>query len=174
MKRIYFFLVFVVVTTQLFAQEHNLSRAKNALFLDVEYIYITGNYAINYERQVYANHGFKSGINLGFGGWYSFVNKGNVSLNHQANSYSIPVTINTVTGSGSNHFELDLGVRYLLNKKWTGSFDNGIESPIPQLDNSVFLPVCTFGYRYQKSKGGVVFRAFVGSGGIGLGLGHAF
>jgi len=149
-------------------------EAKNSLILDEASMLYTGNCAVNYERQIYATHNYRSMINIGFGGWYSFNNNGNVNLNYVASSYSVPITLNTIKGFGKHHFECDLGVRLLIDKRWNKFQDNGVVEAPPQFDNSIVKPVFNVGYRFQKPNGKFVFRTFIGLGGIGLGIGRVF
>ena len=75
-------------------------------------------YEFNHERQVYSTQSYWSMINIGFGAWYSFNNYGNVNLDHVASSYSVTVTLNTLSGTRKWRFECDFGVRFLIAKRW--------------------------------------------------------
>jgi len=151
-------------------------EAKNSLMFEFADVIVTGNYAISYERQVYSNKSFRSMINLGFGGWYSFnhYNDGHVDMRHVASSYSVPFTLNTIKGFGKHHFECDLGVRFIMGRSWSIFQDNGVVEDPPKLDNSNVKPIFNVGYRFQKPNGKFILRTFIGLGGFGLGIGRAF
>jgi hypothetical protein len=84
-------------------------------------------------------------------------------LPEQYSGFSIPVSFNFIEGSGNNHFEADLGARYTFYSKESDK------------DRSPYFPVINFGYRYQRPDGkGLIFRAFIGYSGIGIGVGKAF
>lgn len=76
-----------------------------------------------------------------------------------------------LTGKGNHHFEANGGA-------FLGSFKNNINDSgiFGSCDNAGFevLPLIDIGYRFQKPEGGVIFRAKMGSLGVGLGLGIAF
>ena len=63
------------------------------------------------------------------------------------------------TGKNSNHFEMRLGVAVidLLNEHYTGLF-----------------PIFYFGYRRQKPDSPTFFRTYLGSVGIGFGVGRVW
>jgi hypothetical protein len=60
-------------------------------------------------------------------------------------------------------FEFDLGVRYsIVDERYSNSINS-------------FFPVGNIGYRYQNPIGkGLVFRAFIGTVGLGVSVGKAF
>lgn len=170
----YLILIFLLLPGAIYSQENKSVTSKNAIIIDCADIIFTGNYAINYERQLFSKVKLKSFLSIGFGGWYSTNNNGSIGLQNVASSYSLPVTFNTITGSGSSHFECDFGLRFLVNKHWSKFQDNGVAGPDPVLNHSDVKPVMNFGYRYHKVNRKFIFRAFVGLGGIGMGFGKTF
>ena len=174
MMRIYIILIFLILPGTIFSQESNSVEAKNLMSLDAASILYTGNCAVNYEHQIYSTKSYRSMINVGFGPWYSFNNYGSVNLDHVASSYSVPVTLNTFLGTRKWRFECDFGVRFLIPRRWDTFQDNGVVQSDPRFDNSIARPVFNVGYRFQKPNGKFVFRAFIGLGGIGMGIGRAF
>ena len=101
---------------------------------------------------------YKMNLNAGAGGWYL------TDVSETAYGYSVPVSVSNLLGNGNNLFEFDIGVRYtFFNDRST------------KTDLSPVYPVINFGYRHQKQSGkGLIFRAFIGSSGIGIGIGKAF
>lgn len=174
MIRTIIILILIVFPDTIFSQENRPLEAKNSLSLDAASMLYTGNYAINYERQIYSTQSYRSMINIGFGVWYSLNNYGSINLEHIVASYSVPITLNTILGSGKWRFECDFGVRLLIGKGWGTFQDNGVAQSYPIFDDSIGRPVFNVGYRYQKPNGKFIFRTFVGLGGIGLGIGRAF
>ena len=167
-------LIFIVFPSTIFSQETKPIEAKNSIYFDVASMLYTGNYALNYERKIYSNQNYQSMISTGFGVWYSFNNFGSINLENLASSFSVPVTLNTILGTGKWRFECDFGVRLLIGKGWSTFQDSGVVKPNPIFDDSVGRPIFNVGYRYQKPNGRFIFRTFVGLGGFGLGIGSAF
>ena len=160
---------FLTLTEGLFSQDTNIKEAKNILSLNGADIIITGNYSLNYERSIYTGQGIKCLINVGYGSWYSLNN--NLILS----SSSIPISINCLTGHGNSHFEFDIGMQLLPNKTWKLFTDDGVDhGEDPYYIKSKVIPLFNLGYRYQRIHSGIIFKSFIGSGGIGIGLGYAF
>lgn len=70
-------------------------------------------------------------------------------------------SITMLTGKKNHHFELNMGV--FIGK-------DRFYEPFPIF----YLPIIDFGYRYQKPKGGFLFKTKIGVLGPGIGLGYAF
>ena len=138
--------------------ESDLSPQKNAFHVSGATIKFLGMYSINYERTIIDSRIFKMNMSAGAGGWYF------TDISEIAHGYSIPVSLNNLVGNGNNFFEFDLGLRYtFFNENSTKE------------DISPVYPVVNLGYRYQKQNGkGLIFRAFIGASGIGIGIGKAF
>ena len=66
-----------------------------------------------------------------------------------------------LAGRKNDHFELSGGVFY--------GYDNYYEPP-----EMVIYPLFDLGYRFQKPAKSFLFRAKIGTLGIGIGLGYAF
>ncbi|MCX6238141.1 MAG: hypothetical protein NTY07_11405 [Bacteroidia bacterium] len=93
----------------------------------------------------------------GVGGWYFIT----ISKNYYG--YSMPLYFSFLIGSRNNYFETDLGVRYTAFSKRSLK------------DISPLFSILNLGYRYQRQDGkGLMFRSFIGSEGIGIGIGKAF
>jgi hypothetical protein len=168
-------ILFLSLTEGLFSQDAIINEAKNTISLNCADIIVTGNYSLNYERCIYKGQKIRCLINIGYGGWYSF-------YNYQTNwnsiilySNSIPIAINCLTGIGNNHFEFDIGAQLLPDKTWGLFFADGDQvGPKPDYNKSKVNPIFNLGYRYQRIQRGIIFRSFIGFGGIGIGFGYAF
>ncbi|MBN2395964.1 MAG: hypothetical protein JXC36_05835 [Candidatus Atribacteria bacterium] len=67
--------------------------------------------------------------------------------------------ITMLTGNGNRHFEMNGGAFFGI-----GSYSKDL----------FVLPILDIGYRYQKPEGKFIFKAKIGTIGIGVGLGYAF
>lgn len=93
-----------------------------------------------------------------------------------AGVFVVPVMATYLLGDGNSHFEIGAGAGYANASVEDATLDDGGES------GSTIYGTATFGYRYQKPTGGVIFRAgftpLFGEGGIlpwvGLSVGYAF
>ena len=130
---------------------------RNSIYLDgATFLYI-GMASLNYERSVITSKHYKLFACAGFGGWYLY------PIPKTYSGFSIPISVSNLIGSGNNHFEVDLGLRYTFLSKRSDK------------DRSPFFPVINFGYRYQRPTGkGLIFRSFIGYSGVGIGVGKAF
>ena len=133
------------------------NQKKNTIHVNGATLKFIGMYSVNYERVLLNTQLLNININAGVGGWY--VNK----ISETASGYSLPASFNNLVGKGNHFLEVDVGVRYtFLNEQ----SDTNI---------SPFYPIINIGYRYQKQNGrGLIFRAFIGYSGIGVGIGKAF
>lgn len=168
--RIFLIVISLLFLTKVsFSQESNKKNAKNSISLNEANILITGNYSVNYERNVYEGKRFKYLINVGYGGWYTLSNSLIIA------SSSIPISMNCLTGIGNNHFEINVGMQILPNKTWKRINDNGVDQDgDPYYNKAKASPIFNLGYRYQRIQGGLIFRSFIGVGGVGIALGYAF
>ena len=132
----------------------------NSFQLDASTWALVGMYAFHYERIVHRSDNFLVAVDAGIGEWYFIPG---LSLYE---GYSMPFTLNLLWGSGRNFFEADLGARYTIFRTQTDNSVNHINPLIPEVN---------IGYRYQRPDGkGLIFRAFAGISGIGIGIGKAF
>ena len=131
---------------------------QHGLHLSGATIKFVGMYSVSYEHTLLGTEFYKMNLNAGAGGWYL------TDVSETAYGYSVPVSVSNLLGNGNNLFEFDIGVRYtFFNDRST------------KTDLSPVYPVINFGYRHQKQCGkGLIFRAFIGSSGIGIGIGKAF
>jgi len=158
-KSLIVFFFWGLVTIGTYGQDStNYKDLKNSIHLDCATALYVGMASINYERAIVYTNNYKLKLNCGFGGWY-FITPGP----YQYYGWSIPISINNLIGARNNYFEVDLGARYTI---LTGRSDK---------DRFHYLPIFNLGYRYQRLDGrGLLFRAFVGFSGIGIGTGKIF
>jgi hypothetical protein len=137
----------------------SFKNLKNSIHLDGATALYVGMASINYERTIVYTNKYKLNLNCGFGRWYS-ITPGPFTTYY---GWSIPIGINNLIGARNNYFEVDLGARYNV---LTSKSDD---------DRFHYLPIFNLGYRYQRLDGrGLMFRAFVGFSGIGIGTGKMF
>jgi hypothetical protein len=130
---------------------------ENSINLNAATLFYIGMYSMDYERSIFSSYQYKLALDAGFGGWYS------TTILKWSSGYSIPISINSLIGSGNNYFEIDVGARYTFLRE-------GSDKSV-----SPYFPVFNIGYRYQRSDGkGLIFRSFLGLSGLGLGIGKAF
>ena len=150
--------IILIVSFNVSAQnEPVVKKSKNTIQLDCATLIYVGMWSVNYERTILQSTHYNIIINAGFGGWYL------TTISKWYSGYSFPLSFNNIIGSGNNHFEVDLGLRYT---NLSDRVDN---------DRYSYFPVLNIGYRYQRPDGkGLLFRSFIGLTGIGIGLGKAF
>ncbi len=137
-----------------------MSQAKNTIYADVASIYVVGMSSINYERLIYSWHALKLYGNASFGGCYKMETGVFTDI---IDGKSTTLNLVLLVGGRNHHFETNLGARYVF-------FDDEWEKRY----NSLY-PEINIGYRFQWGNGrGLLFKFFVGSTGIGIGLGKAF
>ena len=137
--------------------QDTIKHTKNSIFLDGSSLVYIGMYSVNYERAIFLNDHFKMLGSVGVGGWYF------TTISKSYYGYSMPLCFNLLIGSANNYFETDLGMRFTSFSKRSNK------------DISPLFPIVNLGYRYQKLNGkGLIFRSFIGLGGIGIGVGKAF
>ena len=141
-------------------------RASNSFFVE-----LGGNglvYSLNGE------HFFTPKLGVRVGAGLLAVHVEDSSGDSDANVLLVPVMGTYLLGEGNSHFEVGAGVG--LATAGIDDVDLGNEHA------SALYGTATFGYRYQKPTGGVVFRAgftpIVAAGNIipwvGVGVGYAF
>ena len=173
--RTYFILLFLLLTKIGFSQDSIPRVAKNCITIIGADILVTGNASINYERCFYSTKNFKYFLRAGYGAWYLIAGDPNNSRgNFIYSSSTIPISFDGLMGLGNHYFELDLGMAFLPDRQWDFFLNDGDADRNPHPDKSNIIPIVNFGYRYQKPQGGIIFRFFVSTGGVGLGLGYAF
>lgn len=74
----------------------------------------------------------------------------------------VPINVTALWGEGPGHFELTGGLALGV---WR---EHGINK------NPGVFPLVDAGYRYESPKSGFIFRAKIGTGGLGIGLGVGF
>lgn len=158
--RFYFIIAFLFLMSSLTSKgqdETDLDPPQHGLHVSGATLKFVGMYSVNYERSLLNAQFYKMNMSAGAGGWYLS------KISEMAHGYSIPVSFNNLVGNGNNFFEFDVGVRYTFFNK------NSID------DLSPVYPILNLGYRHQKQNGkGLIFRAFIGASGIGIGIGKAF
>ena len=156
-------ILFILVICSITGFGQDTLRAKyaeNSIQVDASTYALVGMYAFHYERTVLRSNNFIMAIDAGFGEWYFIPG---LTLYE---GYSMPLTVNILLGSGRNFFEADLGARYTIFRAQTDNSVNHINPVIPEVN---------IGYRYQRPDGkGLIFRAFAGISGIGIGIGKSF
>ncbi|HLF34947.1 MAG TPA: hypothetical protein VI583_11960 [Cyclobacteriaceae bacterium] len=112
-------------------------------------------YHINYERRIFSfpdNAVNSINLMIGYGNFLSLNGSGDMVL----------ISSNFIMARSKHHFEIDAGIDYRFN----------MQAFIP--GESVW-PLFNLGYRYQKDKGGLLFRTGIGwPDGLFLGLGFTF
>jgi hypothetical protein len=135
----------------------SINIKKNSIYLDGATLIYIGMSSLNYERSIFLSNHYKLFVGAGFGGWYLY------PIPKEYVGFSIPVSLNSLIGSGNNYFEADFGVRHTFLSKRSDK------------DRFQYFPVINFGYRFQRSNGkGLIFRSFIGYSGVGIGVGKAF
>jgi len=137
--------------------------ASNTFFVEL------GGNALAYSLN--GEHFFTPQLGIRVGGMYLRVDD---SEGENANVLLVPVMATYLLGEGNSHFEIGAGA---------GFGTAGVEDVDLGNDRaSTVYGTATFGYRYQKPAGGVIFRAgftpIVASGSVipwaGLSVGYAF
>ncbi|NJB71753.1 hypothetical protein GGR42_002215 [Saonia flava] len=142
-------LVFLCGTYLISAQSTTaIDLSKNNVYVDT-FLGIFAQASINYERQIYSAKEVTWYGRLGAGAAAQFFGA--------ANGYGGLGGITMLTGKKNGHFELN------------GNVFVGKDS-----DYTFVHPIATVGYRYQKPKGGFIFRANTSFITVGVSLGYAF
>ena len=123
--------------------------SKINLYIDFGY-HAAGQASLNLETKVYSSKKIT---------WYGRGGIGAASVLLGEGGPGILGAVTMLTGKNNGHFELNGGAFFGKD-----SFEK----------NVFVLPLIDIGYRYQKPKGGFIFKAKAGILGIGIGLGYAF
>ena len=135
-------LFYLLCYSPLYSQEEN--EIKPSISRSSFYIELAGNaliYSVNYDLILLDKGKFSASGRVGFSLW---------TVDWPNNLYTFPAEINGMIGSDPHHVELGVG-----HITWLRSFDNGGEH-ITDLYSGISGRI---GYRYQKSTGGLIFRA---------------
>ncbi|WP_207432032.1 hypothetical protein [Sabulibacter ruber] len=144
MKKILPTLVFAFIMNSLHAQSTTPPEkiSRNTVFLE-----IGGNslvYSLNYDRILVNKPTFKLAGRIG--GMY-LKNTGIIE-NGGYHMYSFPLELSYLHGKGNHHLEIGVGVNPSIEKQF--DFDR---------TNYSIFPLVRLGYRYQRSDGGLFFKA---------------
>lgn len=171
-----FILFLLVFTNQLsYAQEKSVKEnnefvAKNGAGLSAGFIGVYGAWAAYYERRIIPLDGFFSGLWFkgGGGNWVDWNNDGQHFFG----------VVTGMTGKKNHHLEMGVGIAAFYDREGfsdritNASFVNPDTSKSDYWDYNI-APIIA--YRYQKPKGGFVFRfGFAIPESIFLGIGVAF
>jgi hypothetical protein len=150
--------LFIIINSiDLLCQDKFTKIQKNSLNIEAATGIYIGDACLNYERAIVRGDQINLIINTGIGIWYL------APVPNWYSGLSIPLSLNSLLGSGNNFFEIDIGLRY--------TFYNAESNQ----DRSPTFPIFNLGYRFQKPDGnGLIFRSFVGLSGIGIGVGKSF
>lgn len=174
MKKTAFLLLIFVLGYQLHSQAQlSQDLAKNTLFASVGFIGLGGSIHGNYERVFFqgCENSFihTLSVRLGAGAGAVWGSSGPLAI------LGVPALI----GKQNHHFEAVAGLVTYFDKE---SYDIGVNNaeflgePIPPRTEYIdLLLAASAGYRFQKPRGGFMFRAGIGfREGVYIGLGAAF
>ena len=121
---------------------------------------------MNYERQIF------SGKTVS---WYGRLG-GGYGVNYSDGLFDDKLgwgglaAVSLLTGQQNNHFELNTGAFMGFDKSVHIDYDGYITYTFERFVSPIF----NVGYRFQKPKGGFIFRANAGIISLGLSIGYAF
>ena len=147
--------IFLLIGGTIFSQDANLESnapemnliAKNAIHADIGTIIFMAYTTINYEVTIKLTPG-KSILRFRTGFYHGF----------DYYTFGIPLNLTALFGQSKRYFEFTAGI-----------------VPRIDLENKLSIyPLVDVGYRYEPGKGRIIFRAKIGTSGLGLGLGYAF
>jgi len=151
------FLVFLVLASGVNGQRKGKGKyIKNSMFVELTNLKYVGTASVNIEHNLFFSKPFSLTISGGFGGFYT------KTISDWYYGFMVPISLNGLVGEKKNHLEFNLGARYNFG---------------PRTDKAVspYYPIINLGYRYQvPRKQGPIYRIFIGSNGIGFGLGSTF
>jgi len=130
-----------------FENQKNLSRTN--LYLDIGALPI-GQITINMERRFYSGKRVT---------WYGRAGLGAGTSLGTEGVFGALAAVTMLTGKNRNHFEMNGGMAV---------------GYAPSGEEVVGWPVFDLGYRYQKPEGGFIFRAKLGTLGVGVSFGYSF
>ncbi len=140
---LFIFLLTTFISLQTFSQIKSYKIRKNIIFLEIGGL---GGYgSLNYEKVILHKNQLMSTIRVGISTYrvIDFTNKFNPDA-------ILPITINALYGQ--NH-KIELGIG--------NTFSTIVRASLPDMKPSRivdFNTVFSFGYRFQKNTGGVVYR----------------
>lgn len=156
------FLILMLIPALLFGQNEpkaKIDSAKNNIYAEFHPGLFT-RLVMNYERQIYS--GKKVSCYGRLGGGIAGILGPIVEMEILAGWGGLGA-ITILTGKKNNHFELNTGALIGLHEDIIGEY------------NDIFIfPLFNIGYRYQKPRGGFIFRLNAGIYSFGLSLGYAF
>jgi hypothetical protein len=132
---------------------------RNAISIEFDYALFALDYVVNYERTIKSNLDNTKLTNLRLGlGRHLFGHLGGGEK-----GLGCKISLNPLIGNGTSFFESNfgIGVAYLTYCEYS----DGCPS------NWRFWPIVNIGYRYQSE---FIFRIYIGSLGVGIGLGGNF
>lgn len=164
MKSIITIILAVIISSNIVLSQSSPAAA-NSVHLE-----LLGNgliYSLNYERTIVDRLSARVGVG------YFKVNRA-VNSNEGVSLTTVPIMVNYLVGSKSSHLEVGIGICIV-------TLEANIEKTLG-VSGSATLGTATFGYRYQRDDGGIIFRIgvtpFFGSIGFqpsgGIGFGYAF
>lgn len=150
-------LVFLLLASSVYGQRKGKRKyIKNSMFVELTNLKYIGTASVNIEQNLFFSKPFSLTISGGVGGFYTS------TISELYYGVMVPVSLNGLIGEKKNHLEFNLGARYNFG-------------PRTDKDVSPYYPIINLGYRYQvPRRKGPVYRVFIGSNGIGVGLGRTF
>lgn len=132
--------------------------SKFTIHTEINSLVLYHSFTINLEGHI-ANRKWEN-VNLYIMAGFNYSNFSG-SENNEKSSKGGQVALTILTGKGEHHMEANVGIHTVTSS--SGYF---------QL--TVPFPLFNVGYRYQAPKGGMIFRAKIGTQGVGIGVGVAF
>lgn len=142
------------------------AHKKNAFYISGDWMTTTLTASLNYERAILTtNSGLLHAINgsVAYGRWLTVSSKGS--------NYNID--LHFISGLGNQHAELTMGLRCTYKGDYFYS-DGPTNQDESWSQNLSYLPLFTFGYRYQKPGGRFLFRASTGIPFFQFSMGYLF
>lgn len=163
-KNLFLLCLAIVLSSNLIsAQTGEISRmSKLNLHIEGTTLLFVNSISINLERKLFSSNTEK--IHLYGRVGYGYVEVYKIFSSDQRASGGL-LALTMLTGKGSHHFEASggafLGSYKSIND---GSPDDGFQA----------FPLIDVGYRFQEPGEVFIFRAKVGTSGLGVGIGYAF
>ncbi|MGB0950190.1 MAG: hypothetical protein ACPGU0_08825, partial [Marinirhabdus sp.] len=138
------------------------SMSKNTVYVEGSTLIFINLVYVNYERKFFSSPSEK--LHLYGRAGFAYINfEGILSPSSDSTGGLLGATL--LTGKKNHHFEGQAAIFLGNRRKYHSSRTEEYFQAIPLLD---------VGYRYQKPKGGFIFKAKLGISGVGIGLGYAF
>ncbi|WNJ19991.1 hypothetical protein [Pontibacter sp. G13] len=156
-------LTLVVASTPFLSQAQ---KRQHAIHVDIGTLVLMSNATLNYETQVaqFLDGAVQFNVRTGVGWAVAWESR-----------YVGPILTGVfLTGVGSHHFEVNLGVSPAYDYESARINRSNDPGTFDFMDHVDWLPIGDVGYRYQKPEGGFIFRAKGGTTGVGVGIGWAF